>query len=316
MNEGRFGIWLIGAWGRLATATATGLACLQQHLPDIGGLVSDLPQFANLNLADWECFVLGGHEIRRTSYRVEARSLLATSHFLDAERLEKISFILAAFDKNIRTGTLVNVGSDIESRATAATLKTRGETPRSAIERITADLREFGTSHSLEHVIVVNVASTEPTTAVEETDISWAELVDVLNQADQAPVPASTLYAAAAMQAGFTYFNFAASLGSDLPPFSELAAITGTLHMGSNGETGESPLTSLRAPLWGECDPVRGAASILDLARFGERERRRGKSGLMTFLSSFFKRPMGSETDDLREPLARLDAWADDVSRE
>jgi myo-inositol-1-phosphate synthase len=168
----------------------------------------------------------------------------------------------------------------------------------------------------LEHVIVVNVASTEPTTAVEGTDISWPELADVLNQANQSPVPASTLYAAAAMQAGCTYFNFAASLGSDLPAFGELAALTGTIHMGRDGETGESPLMSLRAPPWRECDAIRGAGSVLDLARFGEREHRRGKSGLMTFLSPFFRRPMGTETDDLRGRLARLHAWADDVSRE
>jgi len=316
MNKGRFGIWLIGAWGGVATAAAAGLASLQRRVPDVGGLISELPQFARLDLADWDCFVLGGHEIRRTSYRVEARSLVANSQLFAAERLEKIAATLDAFDKNVRTGTLINVGSAIESLATAATLKTRGERPRAAIERITADLREFRVSHSLEHVIVVNLASTEPTTMVEVTGLSWPALARVLDQAEHSPVPASTLYAVAAMQAGCSVINFAASLGSDLPALGELAAATGTLHMGRDGETGESPLTSQRAPLWHECDSVRGAASVLDLARFGEREHRRGKSGLMTFLSPFFKRPMGTETGDLRGQSARLDAWADEVSRE
>jgi myo-inositol-1-phosphate synthase len=316
MNNGRFGIWLIGAWGRIGTATAAGLAALQGRFFDAAGLVSDLPQFARLDLVDWECFVLGGHEIRRTSYRVEARSLLTSSPLFAAERLEKTAFTLDAFDKNVRTGTLINVGAAIESLATPATRKTRGERPRTAIERIMIDLREFRVSQTLEHVIVVNLASTEAPATPEAIGLTWPELARVLDQAERSPLPASTLYAAAAMQAGCSYINFTASLGSDLPAFGELAAATGTLHMGRDGETNETPLTDLRAPLWRDCDSVRGAASVLDLARFAEREHRRGNSGLMTFLSPFFKCPMGTETDEFRGRLARLESWADDVSRE
>jgi myo-inositol-1-phosphate synthase len=316
MNEGRFGIWLIGAWGHLATATAIGLAGLQRRDPEFSGLVSDLPLLENLNLVDWDVFVLGGHEIRRTSSHAEARSLLASEPFADAGLLNTLFSFLATFDKNVRTGTLIHVGPAIEARATAATLKTRGETPRAAIERITADLRDFRKSHSLEHVIVVNVASTEPATTIDGTQLSWTELADVLDRGEQTPLPASALYAIAAMQSGCTYFNFAASLGSDLPACSELAARTGTLHMGRDGETDVSPLTKLRGRLWREGDSIRGAASILDLVRFGEREHRRRKSGLMTFLSPFFRCPQGATGEDHLVPLARLHAWANDATRE
>mgnify|MGYP003715036053 CR=1 FL=1 len=45
---------------------------------------------------------------------------------------------------------------------------------------------------------------------------------------------------------------------------------------------------------WQGCDSLLAAPLVLDLIRFTEREHRRGKKGVMTQLSSFFKSPMGS----------------------
>ncbi|HEV7999557.1 MAG TPA: myo-inositol-1-phosphate synthase, partial [Planctomycetaceae bacterium] len=67
MSGGRIGIWLIGAWGRLGTAVAVTLAALQGRTISANGLVTEQPEFARLDLADWSRFVIGGHEIRKTS---------------------------------------------------------------------------------------------------------------------------------------------------------------------------------------------------------------------------------------------------------
>src|ERR1700683_4178173 len=101
MNNGRFGIWLVGAWGGVATTVATGLAALQNGLSERVGLVSELPKYAELDLADWKCFVLGGHEIRKTSYLAEARNLLDSSRVFSADLLAKAAPTLEAFDKNV-----------------------------------------------------------------------------------------------------------------------------------------------------------------------------------------------------------------------
>jgi myo-inositol-1-phosphate synthase len=108
MSTGRVGIWLIGAWGGVATTVATGLAALQGRLTEPIGLVSELPKFSRLDLADWDRFVIGGHEIRKTSYLVEARSLLAKSRVFSEELLAKAAGALGDFDRNVRTGTLIN----------------------------------------------------------------------------------------------------------------------------------------------------------------------------------------------------------------
>jgi myo-inositol-1-phosphate synthase len=401
MNNGRFGIWLVGAWGGVATTVATGLAALQNGLSERVGLVSELPKYAQLDLADWKCFVLGGHEIRKTSYLAEARNLLDSSRVFSADLLAKAAPTLEAFDKNVRTGTLINVGSTIESFATPATLKTRGEPPRAALGRIAADLKEFRGTHNLDHVIVVNVASTEPPAEGDAAGLPWSELSRLLDQQDRSPVPASTLYAVAAMKSGCSYINFTPSVGSNLPALQELAAETGSLHMGRDGKTGETLLKSALAPMfaarnlqvkswvghnifgnmdgkvlddpvnkenkvrskdrllaeilgykpqtlvtieyiesmgdwktawdhihfsgflgtpmvmqftWQGCDSLLAAPLVLDLVRFCEREHRRGKTGLMTHLCSFFKSPMGTDIHDFSRQVALLDAWAEEIA--
>ena len=90
MNDGAIGIWLIGAWGGVATTVATGLAALQSGLTNTVGLVSELPKFSRLDLVPWGRFVLGGHEIRKTSYVVEARNLLLHSRVFTADLLAKV----------------------------------------------------------------------------------------------------------------------------------------------------------------------------------------------------------------------------------
>jgi len=66
MNGRKIGIWLIGAWGQIGTALTVVLAGLHSRTIATGGLVTEQPEFAGLELAEWSRFVLGGHEIRKT----------------------------------------------------------------------------------------------------------------------------------------------------------------------------------------------------------------------------------------------------------
>jgi myo-inositol-1-phosphate synthase len=402
MIRPKTGIWLIGAQGGIATTVCVGLASLQKKLVDEAGLVSALPQFRKLDLANWSAFAVGGHEIRETSYAAEARQLHEKSGVFDPARLTELQSLLDEFNRNVRTGTLINVGHTIESLAGGPVLKTRGERPASAIERIGADLDEFRRGQKLDHVIVVNVSSTEPPVNEEARKLSWSVLKQRLDRDDESPIPASSIYAVAALQSGCDFINFTPSAGSDLPALEELAIERGALHVGRDGKTGETLLKAVLAPMfaarnlhvmswvghnifgnmdgkvlddpinkankvrskdhllteilgykpstlvtieyiedmadwktawdhihfrgfldtkmtlqftWQGCDSLLAAPLVLDLVRFTERERRRGKSGVMKHLASFFKSPMGAGVPpEFHKQYALLEHWANEVA--
>jgi myo-inositol-1-phosphate synthase len=320
MSGRKIGIWLIGAWGHVGTATAVALSALQGRAIAPVGLVTEQPEFAGLDLADWSSFVLGGHEIRKTSLTVEARNLFAGAQSISADLQSQISPTLETWDRNVRTGTLLNADPEVERLANTATLKTRGERPRTALRRISVDLEEFRQSGALDAVIVVNVASIEPPASAGCRGLSSDELLQMLEHADRSPIPTSVLYAVAAMQAGCDYLNLTPSLGSDFPALEQLACQTGSRHMGRAARTDLASIGLLNTSPPAEENPRRdrlqAARALLDLARLCEREHRRGQSGVLTHMSCFFERPMGGAPDDVATRVRLLRDWVTRVSSE
>lgn len=403
MADKRFGIWLIGAWGGVSTTAAVGLAGLQNGQLDQTGLVSALPQFEGLQLADWSQFVIGGHEIRETEYETEARILAEHSGVFGQEFLSAIRPTLKAFDGNVRPGTLINVGPTIEALAGPAAKSLCKEDAAAAIERIAEDIKTFQREHRLDHVVVVNLASTEPSSDSDAGNADWETLSRALDSPEQCPIPASSLYAIAAMLSGCSHINFTPSLGSNLSAIEELALKQGVLHAGCDGKTGETLLKSVLAPMfasrnlrvlswvghnifgnrdgkvlddprnkaskvqskdrqltpilgyrpeslvsieyieslgdwktawdhihfqgflntkmtlqftWQGCDSLLAAPLVLDLARFTEREWRRGRSGVMSHLAAFFKSPQGADVRGFAEQHLELERWAAEVAEQ
>ncbi|MEX0715055.1 MAG: inositol-3-phosphate synthase [Planctomycetaceae bacterium] len=246
------GIWLVGAWGGVGTTTAVGLAALQRGLTDETGLVSALPRYRELELLPWDRFVVGGHEIRQTTYAAEANRLHEQSRVFEPRVLDQVADALSEWDAAIRPGTLHGVGATIESLAAAPVRERAQESPAEAIERTAADMRAFRDEHSLAHVVVVNIGSTEPPLAALDASASWDELRARLGDRSQSPLPASSLYAIAAFEAGYSFVNFTPSLGSNLPALCEFAVRKGALHAGQDGKTGETLLKSVLAPMFAE----------------------------------------------------------------
>ena len=113
----RIGIWLIGSKGGVAITTIVGLVALKKGLVAATGLVSQLPEFADLDLASWDDFVIGGHEIRglplcREAYRVATEMRAASREVIDQCRDE-----LERIEARIRPGTAWNVGPTIAALA-------------------------------------------------------------------------------------------------------------------------------------------------------------------------------------------------------
>ena len=403
MAKRKVGVWLVGAWGGVATTVVVGVAALRKGLSDTTGLVTALPPFAALDLIQWDEIVIGGHEIRETTYAAEAQVLIEKSHVFNEKTLAGISSQLAKFDRNIRPGTLYNVGAKIESFAGPLVLKTKNETASQAVNRLANDITEFKESNKLDRVIVVNVSSTEPSPPDEVRTWNWSQVQKSLTGKSHSSLPASTLYAIAAMQSGSHFVNFTPSIGSDLPGLDEYARHQQVLHVGRDGKTGETLMKAVLAPMfaarnlkvmswvghnifgnldgkvlddpankankvkskdhllteilgykpqtlvsieyvesmgdwktawdhihfqgflgtpmvlqftWQGCDSLLAAPLVIDLVRLTEREARRGTSGVMSHLGSFFKSPMGTDEPAFAYQFQQLMQWVERTSKE
>lgn len=62
---------------------------------------------------------------------------------------------------------------------------------------------------------------------------------------------------------------------------------------------------------WQGCDSILAAPLVLDLFRFTELANRNGERGLLTFLSSFFKSPLGTTENDFSKQFDQLVHWAE-----
>jgi myo-inositol-1-phosphate synthase len=249
MARSRIGIWLVGAKGGVATTAITGLLALRKQLIGPAGLITATTRFEALDLVDWDDFVVGGHDIRAGALYHEALRMYSESRAIDIRILEQCRADFDEIEKNLRPGTLVNVGSTISGFATEE-LRKRSESPRDAIKRIQDDLRQFASEHQLAHVVVVNVSSTEPPVDPESLPERWTDLEQLLDQSDRCPLPASSLYAIAALDLGLSYINFTPSLGSTPKAIHELAIERKARHYGYDGKTGETLLKSTLAPMF------------------------------------------------------------------
>lgn len=250
MAKRKVGVWLIGAWGGVATTVIVGLTALRRGLSDTNGLVSALPPFAKLDLVAWDELVIGGHEIRETNCAAEARLLHQQSHVFADSWLTEVAEELQAIDARIRPGTLHEVGATIEALAGPSALRFQMESAGQAVTRLAADLRAFRDAHRLDSIVVVNVSSTEPPVDPAVKQLSWSEIEKQLSAHAACPLPASTLYAVAAFRERCHFVNFTPSLGTDLPALDEYANQQGVLHVGRDGKTGETLMKAVLAPMF------------------------------------------------------------------
>jgi myo-inositol-1-phosphate synthase len=248
MSDRRIGAWLVGAKGGVATTVMTGLASLARGAIDPVGLVTALEPYASLDLVPPEAIVVGGHDIRAGGLLDEARSMWSTSRAIPPDLIEDSADYFAAVERRLRPGTLLACGDRIRQFA-AGDVAAVVESPRAAIDRIRDDIRSFAEAERLDHVVVVNVASTEPPPQSPIPD-RYADLERLLDDTAACPLPASSLYALAAFEAGGSFVNFTPSAGATPPAIQEAALRHGAAHCGCDGKTGETLLKSVLAPMF------------------------------------------------------------------
>jgi myo-inositol-1-phosphate synthase len=229
----RVGVWLVGARGSVATTAVVGTAAVRAGLVEQTGLVTGLPEFAELGLPEVADLVFGGHDVVASDPRKRVE-LLADAGVLPAELGRAVADDVAAAEAEVRDGVEVRDG---------------GGPQRADVERISHDLDDFRSRHGLDTVVVVNVAATEPHREPAPTDASWALLSAALDLPGT-PLPASSLYACAALLTGCPFVDFTPSSGARLPALAELAVDRGVAHAGSDGKTGETLVKSVLAAMF------------------------------------------------------------------
>jgi myo-inositol-1-phosphate synthase len=247
MSNRRVGLWLIGAYGGVAGTAVLGLAAWRRGLMDGTSMTTTMPLFEELGLDGPESFVVGGHDIRRSSIAGSVQELRQRSNIFDPALIESCRPLLEEWNANVRPGTILNAGNAIARLAEASEIQS-ADTPRGVIERIQTDLRAFRAQHKLDQVVVINVASTEPPFPLGEPHQSLQKFTRTLDS--KQPVPASSLYAWAALDLGLPYINFTPSLGASFPAALELAQERKTVTGGKDGKTGETLLKSVLAPMF------------------------------------------------------------------
>ncbi|MFB7248944.1 myo-inositol-1-phosphate synthase [Streptomyces populi] len=211
------GVWFIGARGSVATTAVAGCAALAAGLYGPAGVVTESPAFAAASLPALSDLVFGGHDTVETPLPKRAEAL-AEQGVLPHGLVRAVHRELAAADREIRAG------GPLPGDA-------RGD--EELIRAFAADIEDFTRRAGLARTVVVNVASTEPAPAPGAKRL-----------------PASSLYAAAALRAGCAYVNFTPSTGIRHPALAEAVAAAAVPYAGRDGKTGQTLLRAVLAPMF------------------------------------------------------------------
>ncbi|MEG3626628.1 inositol-3-phosphate synthase [Streptomyces poriticola] len=216
----RFGVWLVGARGSVATTAIAGCAAVAAGLHPPTGMVTETPPFTSCALPPLSSLVFGGHDTVDCPLPKRAEHL-AAGGVLPHGLPSAVHAELVAADREIRPGGPLPGDTDGSPVRTHDAL----------IDVFAADIRDFVRRQDLAGAVVVNVASTEPA----PTD---------------GTLPPSSLYAAAALRADCPYVNFTPSAGLHHPALADLAATASLPHAGRDGKTGQTLLRSVLGPMF------------------------------------------------------------------
>jgi myo-inositol-1-phosphate synthase len=243
---------LIGAFGGVGTTVALGLAALKRGLIDGTSLTTALPLFDDLDLDAPGQFVVGGHDIRSTSYRQSVKDFQQRSNVFEHGLADACMPDLDAWAENVRPGTVISAGETIAKLADLPEVR-RLTDPLAAVQRVQTDLKAFRDKHQLDQVVVINVASTEPPFQLQEVHQSLDRLLNPPQECRHSSIlPASALYAWAALDLGWPYINFTPSLGASFPAIQQMAEQRGAVYGGKDGKTGETLLKTVLAPMFAD----------------------------------------------------------------
>ena len=237
-------LWIAGARGSIATTLAVGVLAAQRGFVPLEGLLTETEAFLALGLATLAGLEIGGCDLAPGTL---AQSTHATLAGVGTFPVAMIDALMPDLERiAITRGILRGGGAAIDALAGEERAATASGSARQAIDRLVADIRAFARG---EPTVVVNVTSTEPAPAAALMDWDAAALRRAVDD-DDPRIPASCLYALAAIEAGCPHANFTPSAGASLPGVAEIARAAGVPLAGRDGKTGETLLKTALAPMF------------------------------------------------------------------
>jgi myo-inositol-1-phosphate synthase len=236
---------MIGARGTIATATAVGTVAAQKGLIPLEGVVTArTPLDATPGLPAIDEISFGGCDIRPGNLADAALACGSTVGVFARSVLDAVVPVLE--EAPITQGILRRAGAAVEALGGHERLELFQESAGDAVERIRRDLQQAAVGGPM---VMVNVASTEPLCDPALFGWSLAQFERGLAE-DDPRIPASALYAYAALSSGIPYVNFTPSIGAGLPALVEMAEREGLPLAGRDGKTGETLVKTTLAPMF------------------------------------------------------------------
>lgn len=231
---GRVGVWLVGARGSVAATAVLGAAALAAGLCRPVGLVTETAPLSGLPLPRVQDLVFGGHDLPHGIPLPKRTRMLADEGVVPALLPERLAGSLEDVDSRILPG----IG-----------LEGDGRPPGAQIRRVQEDLGAFCSDAGLSTVVVINVASTEPPPDPHPAHLDLEVLRRSVERGERV-LPPSSLYAYAALDAGFPFVDFTPSAGVALPALDVLARERRVPYAGRDGKTGETLVKSALGPMF------------------------------------------------------------------
>ena len=240
------GILFVGACGHLATTAMAGALALSKKICPPLGMVTELFPELKDQFFQMENVVFGGWDIR------PCPDVFAVIKGTGIDKPEDLIFLTKEVEKIQAlsfSGIVVNAGDAVSSISEKGHVH-HEDSITHAITKIKLDIEKFKMDHDIEKVIVINIASTEPSLGDAVCLSNKDSIEAVIDENRVEKIRPSFIYAYSAITSGCAYINFTPSQGGMTKGLVELAGEHGVPVMGSDGKTGETLVKSALAPLF------------------------------------------------------------------
>lgn len=236
------GIWLIGAYGDIATTLIVGNCARRNKLISNAGLVSELATFNDLDLIDLDDLIIGGHDVIKSSVEQQAEAVCERSRTFSYPLLNALRSQFTEIEQAIVTIPELSWNT-LNPSAELPVLKTLSDSFRQ-------QLQQFVTNNQLDHVVVVNLASAEVQVPAADCHNDLVLFEAALNNDQKALISPSMLCAYSAFQEQCSYINFTPNIGAGIGALQDLAEKKNQPFYGNDGKTGETLIKTALAPMF------------------------------------------------------------------
>lgn len=239
---GRTGVWIVGALGDISTTLILGTLAIRRDLASRTGMVSELPPLCDLDLAPLEELYFGGIDIHAGRLSEAVATVGENSRTFSRETVEIVRPSLEAIDADIECDREF----DWNPRGPAYSVRSLDD----VVDQLRAGIVRFKQRHDLKRVVVLDLASVEPTPRASPAHEELQLLREAFANDDRQSISPSIARAFSAFMEDCAYVNFTPNLGAGIGALEQLATERGLPYCGSDAKTGETLLKTVLAPMF------------------------------------------------------------------